>query len=412
MLFLSMENYSQIKNKYGIIKTQVLTSPTKDIVRLNTIPPLNSSFEFLWNQSQMQQDIIGSDFYGKQEIGTAAAERFGPNGHVLDWWFPLNAFKKTIGGELFANEMFEVNLGQNLGDYDQNLDIIPTADYANDFRFSIQKADDRIDGKDPLVDDDVPNTACSEDDYKNFRINWMEFEIDLHQTNARMYFDTHTPNAPKIKSSSSRGDTVFAYGPWVSDAGHCHKPEIHPAEQIWWRKKVNENKATYYLLLSADQSNRFNKIDNYDENEIIGQDRYLKQVWAAIPQKGVFAIVFKVAEGKERCYVDITRISGQEISAQYAEGQLHYLVYKNDTLAVVKEPFGNDQIKVSFQKVCIGNFSFYPSANNNIYGFVVLETQVGRAQTSTNEAKGGYQFLKVSKEIKPLNVSIKLPNTN
>ena len=400
----SINSFSQVRQKIPLVTTKV-TLPVKiNTIRLTSIATLDASFAAKWNQSQMQHDIIGSDFMGKQEIGTAAAERFGPGGHVMDWWFPLDAFKKTIGGELIENAMFEVNLGENLGDYDQNLDIIPTADFASDFRFSLQKATDRNNGRDPLVDDHVPNTACSEDDYRDFRINWMEFEFDLHLTNARSYFDTHTANAPRIKSSSGSGDTVFAYGPWVSDAGHCHKPEIHPAEQVWWRKTHSSKKIDYFLLLNADQSHRFDVPDNFDEHEVIGRDRYLKQVWAPKPLKGAFAIVFGIKSGKERCYLDISRISGEEISSSYSEGQLHYLVYNTDTIAVVKEPPGADHLKISFQNVCSSN-AFNQDGTKNIFGFIVLETQVGRAPVTSSPAqpaKGGYQFLKVEKEIRSL----------
>ena len=320
---------------------------------------------------------------------------------MIDFWFPIDNFKKTIGGELIKHYIFQLG-----DDNDHNLAIIPTEDFQADLRFSMQKAIKRMDGEDPLVDDDVPETMINcgepeEDRYRHYRIQSMELEIDLHETNAKTFFNTNTYYAPKINSQASKGDVVFAFGPWVTDAGHCHKPEIHPAEQIWWRKRNNAAIHNYFLLLSADQSHRFSDKDNFDVDEIRGPDRYLKEVWAPHPLKGAFAIVFTIKAGKERCYFDITRIAGQNITAYHNDGQLHYLIKDNDTLVVVKEPYGADQIKVSFQNICSGNFTPNNDGSTNIYGFLILESQVGKSLAPFPQTTGGYQFLNVKKEIKP-----------
>ena len=207
---------------------------TQRVTLIEVLPELNSQTASFWNQATMQHDIIGSDFRGKKEIGNASAERFEGLGPAPDFWFPIGIHKKTIGGEL--TDMYIFDLGD---DHDHNLNIIPTLDFNNDFKYSIQVATNRMEGNDPLVDAAFESkSGCKKEDFENFLVKEMQLEIDLHNSNAKSYFSKGKPHAPRVRQGSKRGDIVFAYGPWVSDAGHCFKPEIHPAEQIWWKKDI------------------------------------------------------------------------------------------------------------------------------------------------------------------------------
>jgi hypothetical protein len=342
----------------------------------------------------MQHDIIGSDFRGKQEIGNAAAERYQ---QAVDLWFPIEKQKRTIGGELIEFKILNFIFGDEI-DTDHNLHIIPSYDYATDFRRSIDVAIKRMNGEDCYVDSDVDwGIGCKSDDFKNYRVKEMEFEIDLHKSTAKNYFAPGKVDAPVTRSGSRAGDMVFAYGPWVSDALHCYKPEIHPAEQIWWRKKLNEQQKTYHLLLTCDQSDRFDDEDDFDENEIFGCDRELKKVWAPRPLEGTFAILFAVDPAKEMVTVNLNRIGGQTVTSLYNDGKINYLVYKGDTVAIVKEPSGSDVLKIDFENLHWG------IDKKTMYGYITIQARVGQAKQGTfDNSDGGYLFLSAKETIVPV----------
>lgn len=70
--------------------------------------------------------------------------------------------------------------------------------------------------------------------------------------------DVPVPCADPGTGRHADGKTVCTYGPWVGDAGHGRRPEIHPAEIIWWREPV-EGGSEYTVLLVHDDSNRFDR---------------------------------------------------------------------------------------------------------------------------------------------------------
>ncbi|MEO7923242.1 MAG: hypothetical protein ABIR30_06145 [Chitinophagaceae bacterium] len=358
-----------------------VTINAQKVTRIDRLEELNTVTAALWNRAISQHDVIGSDFRGKQEIGNAAAERYN---HSTDLWFPIEVYKRTIGGELIEFNILDYPLEI---DTDHNLHIVPTEDYLADFKRSIDIAIRRMDGNDPLVDSDVDfGIDCSYDDFKNYKVKEMEFEIDLHKSTAKNYFAKDKPESPRVKSPGRKGDIVYAYGPWISDALHCFKPEIHPAEQIWWRNKINNQESFYHLILSCDQSDRFDDKDDFDETEIIGPNRYLKKIWAPRPLEGIFAILFVIDPAKEKAELTLAKIGVQAITSQFNDGKINYLVYKNDTVAVVKEPAGPDMLKVNFEKIHAG------LDGKSLYGYITIQAQVGNGGTP----EGGYLFLKAT----------------
>src|SRR5262249_23926849 len=84
----------------------------------------------------------------------------------------------------------------------------------------------------------------------------------------------HVFNSPAV------GKDVCVYGPWVTDGNHGHRPEIHPAELIWWRQQreiPREGLFTtdgdrilsldyLHVAIQQDASNRFD-LDGYFPNK-------------------------------------------------------------------------------------------------------------------------------------------------
>jgi hypothetical protein len=384
----------------------VMNGRGQKTTRISQLQPMDSARANLWGRAMLQHNIIASDFRGKIEIGNAAAERYN---QLVDLWYPIGLYKHTLGGELL--EFKVLNIPGEI-DTDHNLHIVPTRDYRADFRRSIDTAINRMKGGDPSVDSDVEwfELGCDYQDFKEYRINEMEFEIDLHKSNAKDYFAPGKPNAPRIRSGSRKGDTVFAFGPWVSDALHCFKPEIHPAEQLWWRKTEGAS-TNYYLLLTCDQSDRFDDTNDFDDGELIGINRYLKSVWAPRPLKGSFAIQFGIRPRKEMLQINLSIIGSKNLTSSYDDGKNNYLVYQGDTVAVVIEPAGSDNVKVSFENLCAG---INEGANGieQMYGYVVIETVVGKNGVNNVPGEGGYAFIKARQRITPVERMPRLKDKN
>jgi hypothetical protein len=74
-----------------------------------------------------------------------------------------------------------------------------------------------------------------------------------------------------------RGDTVAVYGFPVTDSKHGYNPEIHPAQQIWFKQKQKTtiDKSSFFLMFLQDASLRFGS-------------------WVKSPVYGQFLIAFKV----------------------------------------------------------------------------------------------------------------------
>lgn len=80
---------------------------------------------------------------------------------------------------------------------------------------------------------------------------------------------------------------ICVYGPWVSEKLHNYRPEIHPAELIWFQDSINFN--IHYLIVAQDASNRFANPDRYKGNKA-----YPWKPWTQKPINGVFKIPFRV----------------------------------------------------------------------------------------------------------------------
>jgi hypothetical protein len=176
---------------------------------------------------------------------------------------------------------------------------------------------------------------------------------------------------------------IGVYGPWVWDEGHCHQPEIHPSEQIWWSDVVNAQKI-YTCNVICDNSKRFWWRNQMDDGTKI-------KPWGAPPIKGVFAIAFEVDMGNasaaagfapktfEVQHISEFNIRDYSKTDQIVGNKTHNLVYDGKT--IVSFIPHNNNIKVSFEKLGIVSAGIKSS---KIRGFLVLETEVGSVSLLNN----------------------------
>jgi hypothetical protein len=358
---------------------------------ITTLGPQSTSDASMWNRADKTMGVIGSDFRGPQEIGSAKFQRASNNILIPDWiefWFPnkqandhrsMVYFKRTLTGVITDKitknwsgkvpdfggglrtisgtyELSDVphvaNISGTYPDYDLNIDIAPFVDYMyliNDSHKPERSLEVKM--KD-LVDSD--HDPCTDPFIK------VEAEVDAGIAAKR-----------SIAASLQQriGKQVAVYGPWIYDIGHCDHPEIHPAEEIWWMDYAPNNVNVYHLNVFADSSKRFWWRSQMDDGTKL-------HPWGAPPIIGLFAITFEAsfdpiragADGGKR--FEVENVDHWNVATIPGGNKVYDLVYQGKTL--VSFIPHNDAFKVSYE-----NVGLKPGSNNIVRGFLVIETTVG-----------------------------------
>jgi hypothetical protein len=181
--------------------------------------------------------------------------------------------------------------------------------------------------------------------------------------------DVHSGTAQRLNDAIlARGpQAIGVYGPWIYDRGHCCHPEIHPAEQIWWRDELSTTQRRYSFNVFCDASRRFWWRDQMD-------DGIKLKPWGAPPITGIFAVAFEVELDKGPATFEVATIEDRNVAAVPNGNRVYNLVHQGKNL-VTFIPH-NDAFSVSFEHV--GS-----TGDNTVRGFLVLETTVGSlTQTS------------------------------
>ncbi len=326
------------------------------------------SFEVgLWNHAvNNQQGIIGNDFRGAEVIGTACFERasaaiYIPNN--LNFWYPQarandhrsTAYcKHTLAGKVKHVET--ANLNDQYVDYDVNIDVIPNPGFEYLTAESHPREyTDIMSAQWTLSAHQSGHPNCSAPD-QIAEFSFVECEIQPYHDEkaipAKLLNDAATARA---------GQDICLYGPWIYDKGHCCHPEIHPAEQIWWREAAGFGKKVYHCNVFVDASKRFWWRDQMDDGVKL-------KPWGAPPIKGLFAFAFEAQIGAAPVSFDLANVDFYNITEYPGAEQVYRLVYQGQTL--VSFTPHNDAFKVSFENV--GS-----DGGSKVRGFLVIETAVG-----------------------------------
>jgi hypothetical protein len=319
--------------------------------------------------------IIGSDYRGIEEIGSAAFERASNNAFIpdnLNFWYPQKPkkdprdhrdivyFKRTLSGKLVSSHI--ANITGTFQDGDLNIDIEPSEGYkylitdGHPREYTdIMNAQWRA-RQAHLTDTGKP--SC--DDAESLaEFSFVEAEIDT-DPNAKSRLDN--------MFNSSLGRQLCVYGPWIYDKGHCCHPEIHPAEQIWWSDRSVVG-SVYFCNLFCDESERFWWRDQMDDGTKL-------KPWGAPPITGTFAIAFETEINTPAKQFNIAVQDAYNHVTVAENFERHHLVYQNNTLvSVVQDP--NNFVKVSFEQVGL-------VGANTVRGFLVIEATVGRCIQNDN----------------------------
>ncbi len=352
------------------------------IISLSNVIPANQD---LWSKAVNDQlGVIGSDYRGFEEIGSACFERaaaaiYIPNN--LNFWFPqsqtstqptdLKYYKRTLIGKIDSRHRPEIqNLRDAFEDFDLNVFVKPDPKYMYlideghkpelSKKQYIRELRDNASIRHPW---ETTITGCPT------AFTGVETEIELGN-------DAEEKFVPLMNAMIEK--PIGVYGPWIWDEGHCCQPEIHPSEQVWW-SNTNGTQKTYNLNVFCDASKRF-----WWRSQMEG-DRKLKP-WGAPPIKATFAIAFEVdlgngitANSGSQKVFEVSNISNfnvrdYAITDNLITNKIHNLNYQGKN--IVSFIPHNNAFKISFEKV-----GLVPATSSKgssyVRGFIVIETEVG-----------------------------------
>lgn len=350
----------------------------------NQLPTFNA--DLMWNKAMNDQlGIIGSDFRGQEFIGTASFERASHIWNIPDnfnFWYPQmpenehgQPYKKTLSGTIL--EAHIAGIKGKFEDFDMNIDIKPLPNYLNlltnvhqreytDIMALQYKLSRVAEGFDPTNwgNDKWEGSGkadCNDAEVLSF-FTRIEAEVDAPQK---------VKNRINTALNQKTNQPICVYGPWVYDRGHCCQPEIHPAEQIWW-KDDNADKQHYTFSLICDASERFWWRDQMDNNIKL-------KPWGAPPIIGTFAIAFEVQLGQPTKKFTANSLEINNVKELSNNFKTQNLVWNGQTI-VSFNPGNAAGIKVSYEFVGLKT-----GTTNVVRGFLVLETTVGKCTQLDNK---------------------------
>lgn len=350
------------------------------------------------SQDDSVNGLLGSDLKNRTavvaeevvNILTLGVLRDGLNS--LNFWYPNSRraghppeepkhFKRTavgsVKGAKFANEpCFYL-------DEDLNVDVELNPPYA----YLVSA------GQSPELTSLTRVSGASESCERHIRNGFdkLELEIAVRQDARRVVLEA-------IRST----DRIGVYGAWIYDKGHCNHPEIHPAEQLFWKKG-----GVTTLGLFADTSRRFAYRRLMDDGTV--------RPWAALPVKGTFAVAFRVPDPTRLNQIqrnayptqvfDLESVTHHNVrdylKTDKLWGDRAHTLY-SDGVALVRFIPHSNSLKISFEK--IGS-----SEDGSIQGFLVLETEVGSYALKKNLSSAlrgelAARGIKVSPALRPRDV--------
>ncbi len=315
----------------------------------------------------LTQRVRGQDPAG-YFIADFPAEKFGILN--INNWHPLSGYKETLCGELHH---FNVYDGSG-AEMDWNHFMIP----APDFEFLITDALPYKGGSGTFCLDDDWHSCVGENDC-------MEGELTPDQS----FYEN--PWFPKSTGESVlEGQQICMYGPWIRECVHGHRPEIHTAEQTWWKEKWRDADL-YWLLALQDDSNRFDEEDEFDIEGTVPDEW---RPWAAAPMTARFQIAFEVNPAGPALHFEIGEAFAHNIvtsldpdsSVDADNGADHAIEYNGEIVLTANENQPKDaDLGVTFTDVC-------RQANERLRGYVTITTKMG----VNNDGDEGYHVLFVT----------------
>jgi hypothetical protein len=196
--------------------------------------------------------------------------------------------------------------------------------------------------------------------------------------------------------SSLIGSNLCVYGPWVWEEAHGNRPEIHPSELYWWSRLVGGvpgGPRRYYLMLLQDDSNRFDRKENFDVSD---PPPGWWRPWSAFPRTGEFKIAFELNPIASSLSFGIREVEPWKKNVVTArdppafedadDGKEHAIEYHGRIVLTAKEMQPrDDDIGVRFVDVCRN------ATDTRLQGYISITSKVG----TSDRGGEGYHVIRV-----------------
>ena len=339
--------YASVILLLSLNPTSCEEKPEHTFVRVDTLPTCTEDFTCYTDFVIANQFGLSVQNFRHHNIFRFASKK-AP-------WKPINGYRATVGGRLDNYEVATKPHPEDL-EYDWNLDVTPNDAFV------------------PFVGSEVIAGEITP-------------AVDLRENKI-------FPPQGKEGRSPLLEKTICMYGPWVRDKGNENRPEIHPAEAIWWQNKPGSNLDVGLMIIQDGSINRFTDFCHYDFDEDgDGVDDFQPgwMPWVEYPHIEEVKIPFQYDPRTLRyAVIKIEEVKSDIIvTAQYPElsddaddGANHELktspppnapVFREETLVEVRE--GEDSnLGIQFTDVC-------KSTNGVITGNVRVLTAIGQPDT-------------------------------
>ncbi len=231
-----------------------------------------------------------------------------------------------------------------------------------------------------------------------------------------------------IPKSLFLDDTICTYGPFVSDdiadSRHACRPEIHPAQQIWFRDRETKDHKAYWLFFFQDQSDRFWDTDDvyyidhedrwywWDDWTVPADSQQVFRPWAKSPVYGQYQILFHikpqnpVLKPSQPMIINLSVVQEREVvTAEFPtmvadanEGFVHSYLIGGEEIVRVIEPEQNDNdMGIQFVEVA-------KQPDGSYVGFVQISMVLGDGDDDTgtdNLSGNGAGYIVLHADIYP-----------
>jgi hypothetical protein len=138
--------------------------------------------------------------------------------------------------------------------------------------------------------------------------------LDVEVGTEPTHFQNATVNGflpKKPRESTLIEHPICASGPWVQDQIHRYHPELHPAEQLWWRFPAQSG--PLHLMLVQDASHRFS-----DKNDFVfdGPVPAGFRTWTTDPTRGRFRLALQRLDTADPSVYDLEQLGAADIMSR------------------------------------------------------------------------------------------------
>jgi hypothetical protein len=314
----------------------------------------------------------------------------------LGSWIPIDGYRATFGGIVTSYEVY----AGNPGEYDWNIIVHPGASSAAMFSQASSLAESRVTPYERSRWWDLPRSKWH--DCGGCNNCCVECEVTPPESFRHSIW--FPPKGSGIASPLVGRDVRF-YGPWVLDTYHGSRPEIHPAEVIWFQRIKGDSRQIDVMIVQ-DASNRFD--DNSDYIFDTNQDGVAESFpgwrpWVLFPQMEEIKVPFRYDPGTgQYTVIEVEHVQGSNVrTSRYPEladsddGTNHKLKVTRLPLGVTGIPLptivevnetgsASTRVGVQFSNICL--------SDDVIMGYVRVLTAVGYPASGA-----GYQILRITK---------------